>query len=66
MGGYCTEYSRQVTLALCRNDNCVKNHFYSKLRKSLRTINKIAKNHLKKDAKEISDVVIYKLTEATD
>jgi hypothetical protein len=23
-----------------RSDNCVKNHFYSKLRKSLRSINK--------------------------
>lgn len=44
----------------------MKNHFYSKLRKSLRTVNKITKLYLKKEAKEVSDVVLYKLTEATD
>lgn len=44
----------------------MKNHFYSKMRKSLRTINKLAKLHLKKEVKEISDLVLYKLTEVTD
>ena len=44
----------------------MKNHFYSKLRKSLRTLNKVAKTHLKKIVREVSDGVIYKLTEATD
>lgn len=66
MGSNCLKSIGQVKQKLYRNDNCVKNHFYSKLRKSLRTINKIAKLHLKKQAKQISDVVIYKLTEATD
>ena len=31
-----------------RSDNCVKNHFYSKLRKSLRRLNKIIQDVLKK------------------
>jgi len=29
-------------------------------------VNKITKLYLKKEAKEVSDVVLYKLTEATD
>jgi hypothetical protein len=33
---------------LCRTDNCVKNHFYAKLRKSLRHLNKVIKNNFKK------------------
>jgi hypothetical protein len=66
VGGGGPQFAGQVRRGQLRNDNCVKNHFYSKLRKSLRTINKIAKLHLNKEVKEISDVVIYKLTEATD
>ena len=49
-----------------RTDNGVKNHFYSKLRKSLRALNKIAKSYLKKTCREVSGQVIFKLTEATD
>ena len=30
-----------VKNAIIRSDNCVKNHFYSKLRKSTRKLNKI-------------------------
>ena len=49
-----------------RTDNCVKNHLYSKLRKSLRTLNKIVRTSFKKQLKEISTTVLYKLTEATE
>lgn len=66
MGSNRAKFVGEVTTILFRNDNCVKNHFYSKLRKSLRTINKIAKLHLKKSAREVSNTVLYKLTEATD
>lgn len=52
MGNNCSKSVGKVTfIAELRNDNCVKNHFYSKLRKSLRTINKIVKLYLKKEAK---------------
>ena len=33
---------------LCRSDNEVKNHLYSKLRKGLRKVNKIIKENYKK------------------
>lgn len=66
LGSHLPESPREVHFGLWRSDNCVKNHFYSRLRKSLRTVNRIAKQFLKKQVKEISDVVIYKLTEATD
>jgi DNA-binding winged helix-turn-helix (wHTH) protein len=48
MGSGGSKLTRQVFPSQYRNDNSVKNHFYSKLRKSLRTINKIARLHLKK------------------
>ena len=35
-----TALSRQVRIISCRTDNCIKNHFYSTLRRSLRRINK--------------------------
>ncbi len=37
---YCTATAWEVCLFLLRADNCVKNHFYSKLRKALRKINR--------------------------
>lgn len=34
-----------------RSDNCVKNHFYSKLRRALRKVNKICQELFQKDYK---------------
>jgi hypothetical protein len=44
-----------------RTDNCVKNHFYSQLRKGLRKINKLIANNLKKEVREFPANVIYKI-----
>ena len=49
-----------------RTDNCVKNHFYSKLRKALRKLNKAIHSHFKKEYREIRMTVLYKIIEATD
>lgn len=34
-----------------RTDNCVKNHFYSKMRKAIRKLNKIIYQYYKKELK---------------
>lgn len=49
-----------------RTDNCVKNHFFSKLRKSVRKLNKLIHEHFRKEFKEIRLLVINKIVEATD
>ena len=53
---------QQVHLPLsCRTDNTVKNHFYSRLRKSLRKINKVIQEKYKKEVREIQTKVLYKI-----
>lgn len=49
-----------------RTDNCVKNHFYSKLRKALRKLNKVIHTHFRKEFREVRMTVLYKIIEATD
>lgn len=49
-----------------RTDNCVKNHFYSKLRKALRHLNKVIKQNFRKEFKEMKIGVIYKIIEALE
>jgi len=49
-----------------RTDNCVKNHFYSRMRKAIRKLNKTIHQHFKKEYKEIKMPVLYKIVEATD
>lgn len=66
MGSNSSKFIGEVNKKIFRTDNCVKNHYYSKLRKSLRTLNKIGKLYLKKCVREVSTTVLYKLTEATD
>ncbi len=46
-----------------RTDNIVKNHFYSKLRKSMRKLNKIISKNFKREFKELKIGVIYKIVE---
>ena len=43
--------NRWLCILLARTDNDVKNHFYSKIRKGLRKVNLIVKEHFKKDIK---------------
>jgi len=51
-----------------KSDNSVKNHFYSRLRKSLRKLNKIILAEFKKQRlyKELKPNVIYKVIEGTE
>jgi hypothetical protein len=57
---------RQVAQQLSRTDNSVKNHFFSKLRKSLRRLNKIIQEGFKKEIREIQTKVLYKILEASE
>ena len=49
-----------------RTDNDVKNRFYSKIRKGLRKVNYIVKDHFRKDFKEIKQTVLYKIIEGAE
>jgi len=44
-----------------RTDNYVKNHFYSKLRKAIRKLNKIIEENYKKTLKEFKIIDLYKI-----
>lgn len=44
-----------------RTDNYVKNHFYSKLRKALRKLNKFIEENCKKTFKEFKIIDLYKI-----
>jgi len=55
--------SWQVLSLLNRTDNYLKNHFYSKLRKALRHLNKIIKTYFRKLFKEIQIGTVYKIIE---
>jgi hypothetical protein len=41
----------------------VKNHFYSKLRRALRKINKVIQTSYKKEIKEFKPNVLYRIVE---
>lgn len=50
-----------------RTDNCVKNHFYSTLRKAFRRLNKLAaENKQKQGIKELKPVMLSKLVAAAE
>jgi hypothetical protein len=57
---------RQVHLPLRRSDNCIKNHFYSKLRKILRKLNTVIHGHLRREYRQINIGTLYKIVEATE
>ena len=48
----------EVILGLDRTDNSVKNHFYSRLRKSLKKINQVYADEFHKDYKEIKPPIL--------
>lgn len=56
----------EVILGLDRTDNSVKNHFYSRLRKSLKKINQVYAEEFRKDYKEIKPPILYKIVEVTE
>lgn len=44
----------------------MKNHFYSKLRKAIRKLNKVIHDNFRKEFKEIKITILYKIIEAAD
>jgi hypothetical protein len=59
--------SRQVCLSPFRTDNSIKNHFYSSVRKSLRTISKMrGEKHSTVTMKSIKPFVLSKIVENTE
>ena len=67
MGHHISKVTWKVPFLLdLRTDNCVKNHFYSKLRKSIRKLNKTIHDFFKREFKEIKITILYKLIEAAD
>lgn len=57
---------RQVLPSACRSDNAVKNHFYALLRKALRKINSVIHKHFKKEYKQFSPNVLYRIVEVAE
>lgn len=55
----------QVAPPPLRTDNCVKNHFYSKLRKILRKLNTVIHSHMRREYRQINIGTLYKIVEAT-
>lgn len=48
-----------------RSDNCIKNHFYSRLRKGLKKMNLDVEQNIGKRFKEIKFNVLFKIIEAS-
>lgn len=61
MVSHCPEVGWEVHANSCRSDNCVKNHFYSKLRKSVRRLNKLISERFRREYKEIKISSVYKI-----
>lgn len=66
MGAHLQQAARQVRRPPPRTDNCVKNHFYSKLRKVLRKLNAVIHSYFRREFREININVIYKIVEACE
>ena len=49
-----------------RSDNCVKNHFYSKLRKAVRKLNKIIQDLYSEEYRKIKGCMLSKIIEITE
>ena len=65
MGNNRTKIIRKVNIYSFRTDNSVKNHFFAKIRKSMRKMNKIIKKRFKKELKVVKLNVLYKILEAS-
>lgn len=66
MGGHRQAAGRQVTLFPLRSDNCVKNHFYSRLRRALKRINATVQQQNRKDLKEFKPAILYRVVEVAE
>jgi hypothetical protein len=66
MGSHRLSPLRQVPPNTCRSDNAVKNHFYALLRKTLRKINSVIQKQFKKEYKQFSPNVLYRIVEVAE
>lgn len=65
MVGDFAEIAGQVLMRLFRSDNCVKNHFYSKLRKAIRRLNKLIHDVFPTQHKFIRESVLSRIIKTT-
>lgn len=56
----------KYSMPYIRTDNSVKNHFYALLRKALRKINRVIQLHHKREFKQFSPTVLYRIVEVTE
>lgn len=61
-----TKTAWQVQYLLLRSDNCVKNHFYSKLRKAVRRLNKLITDYFSTQHKFIKESVLSRIVKTTE
>lgn len=54
---------RQANIPSYRSDNCVKNHFYSRLRRAVRQLNRFA---AEQSEEQISIELLYRIIETTE
>lgn len=66
MVGHSSEIARQVAPLSRRSDNCVKNHFYSKLRKSARRLNRTIQSRYRREYREIKLSLLNRVVETTE
>jgi hypothetical protein len=63
VGSHWLSTRRTVPLTLNSSDNAVKNHFYALLRKALRKINAVIHQLFKKEYKQLSPTLLYRIVE---
>lgn len=49
-----------------RTDNAVKNHFYSRLRKALKRLNRVIAGLARRELKEVKPNVLYRIVEVAE
>jgi len=66
MGSDFWAFQRKVFIKSFRNDNHLKNHFFSRLRMAIRHLNKHAVKIMGKKARVVKDQVLYKIISICD
>lgn len=64
--GWYRPLTQEVPPSPPRNDNSVKNHYHSKLRKTLRKLNKCISDHLGATLKPLKNNVISKIVQTAE
>lgn len=66
LGQHLQAHPRKVLPNQCRTENCVKNMLYSRMRKSVRQLNRFVHNRFRKELKPIKISFINRLIEVTE